>query len=96
LPSLYSSSEQEPLNIESAHISITSRPFDGYVYYTITQYNKFEGKQTIAVSLEECQELIYGLELAMGKRNKMPKQLQLFDPDNPPEAPSDPRLDSAH
>lgn len=102
---LYSSEHLErgdlslpPLGVPSADITVTSRPFDGECWYTIAQQSK-EAIVAIAVSGEELDQLISVLQQARARVRKdndpAPVQLTLFDPDNPPEAPSDPRLDTA-
>ena len=85
------------LNLDSvidlpAGILLQSGSFNGDKWFALQQ-----GGQSIAVTYDELEGLISGLREAQeqAKPGPAPKQLTLFDPDNPPEAPNEHRVDSA-
>lgn len=90
--------QPEPgLNLDAAialpaGITLQVGSFDGKRWFAMLQ-----GGQSIAVTYEELDGLISGLTEAkdQNKPEPAPEQLRLFDPDNPPEAPSEHRVDSA-
>jgi hypothetical protein len=76
-----------------AGITLQIGSFDGKRWFALNQSG-----QSIVVTWEELEELVSALA-GVWKENKpdpAPVQLQLFDPDSPPEAPDEHRLDSAH
>lgn len=89
-------SEEAPLEVKSANITVESRAFAGDRWYTIAQQGK-EGVQAVAASTGELKELVSVLQEALYRSSPVEsEQLRLFDPDNPPEAPRDSRLDPAN
>lgn len=75
-----------------AGIKLRSGSFDGKRWFALNQAG-----QSIAVTWEELEGLISGLAgvWADNKPDPAPVQLQLFDPDNPPEAPNEHGMDPA-
>jgi hypothetical protein len=75
-----------------AGITLQIGSFDGQRWFAMNQAG-----QSIAVTWEELEGLISGLKQAQtwNKPDPAPEQLTLFDPDNPPEAPSEHRMDPA-
>lgn len=90
--------QPEPgLNLDSvvdlpAGILLQSGSFNGDKWFALQQ-----GGQSIAVTYDELEGLISGLREAQEQNTPAPapEQLQLFDPDNPPEAPNEHGVDSA-
>jgi hypothetical protein len=76
-----------------AEITLQVGSFNGKRWFAMNQAG-----QSIAVDYEELGELISGLSdvWAANEPDPVPEQLRLFDPDNPPEAPSEHRMDPAH
>jgi len=101
--SLYDQPVQEPLETEEglnmdnvvalpAGILLQVGSFNGSRWFALQQSG-----QSIAVTWEELEGLISGLKEAQeaNRPDDAPEQLQLFDPDNPPEAPNEHGMDSA-
>jgi hypothetical protein len=85
------------LNMDSAislpaGITLQVGSFDGKRWFALLQ-----GGQSIAVTGDELEGLISGLWAALrdNDRDPAPEQLQLFDPENPPEAPNEHGVDTA-
>lgn len=76
-----------------AGILLQSGSFNGEKWYSLQQTG-----QSIAVTWDELEGLISGLKEAQeqGRPDLAPEQLRLFDPDNPPEAPNEHGMDTAH
>ena len=83
--------------VPSANIVVETRAFAGQRWFALGQTNNIGESESIAVSYGELEELVSGLNKALAQyAPKPPEQLRLFDPDNPPEAPDEHRVDTAH
>lgn len=86
-----------PLEVKSAGINITSRPFAGNRWFAIAQEHKGE-VAVITVTGDELDQLISVLreeqKRAREGNDAAPEQLRLFDPDSLEDL-DDPRLDTA-
>ena len=83
-------------SVPSANIVVETRAFAGQRWFALGQTNNIGESESIAVSYGELKELVSLLIKALDQyKPNAPEQLRLFDPDNPPEAPRDNRLDPA-
>lgn len=93
--------DNEVLEVASANVVVTHRPFGGQRFFFIVQksdtgHDGTNVLNTVAVSTEETKELVSVLQaaLAQAEAESQPEQLQLFDTDSL-EAPSDTGLATA-
>ena len=91
MANLYSNANQaddrptELFEIPVADITVYTRVINGIRRYAISQVVSSGGSDVVAVSYEEVQELVSGLqEVLVRYAPEIPGQLRLFDPDNPP------------